>query len=168
MTSDRCLTLFRHTSMLCAALAFSLGTASAQISTPPDSSNSTVASSSESSSNFLQLDDAGMPGSAALPAAPSPDGSGGGQYDNKSHGGRWRRSHESFDLRGGRRIQCPDQRFLALHHVGLEFHGGRRLPLRQASRTQFGVPVHSQQVARSDHRPGRSNRRLRSHLVIHA
>ncbi|MGA7243264.1 MAG: outer membrane beta-barrel protein [Terracidiphilus sp.] len=87
MTSDRCLTLFRHTSMLCAALALSLGTASAQISTPPDSSNSTVASSSESSSNFLQLDDAGMPGSAALPAAPSPDGSGAGQYDNKSHGG---------------------------------------------------------------------------------
>ena len=35
MTSDRGLTLFRHTTLLCAALAFSLGSASAQIATTP-------------------------------------------------------------------------------------------------------------------------------------
>ncbi len=103
MTSDRCLTLFRHTTLLCAALALSLGSASAQVSTTPDSSNSVAASSSESSSNALQLDDAGMPGSAALPASPAANGSGGGQYDNKSHGGGGGgiMSHMTYEAGGG-------------------------------------------------------------------
>ncbi len=62
MTPDRGLALFRHTTLLCAALAFSLGSASAQIATPPDSSNSLTSPSAESSSNALQLaDDAGAP-----------------------------------------------------------------------------------------------------------
>jgi hypothetical protein len=103
MTSDRCLTLFRHTTLLCAALALSFGSASAQISTTPDSSNPVAGSSSESSSNALQLDDAGMPGSAALPASPAANGSGGGQYDNKSHGGGGGGiiSHITYEAGGG-------------------------------------------------------------------
>ena len=110
MNFVRCETFLKHTTLLCAALALSLGTASAQISTAPDSSSSTAVSSSESSSNTLQLADdtgtpaSGMPGLDALPAAPSPSGSGGGQYDNRG-GGRGGsndiRSHLTYEVGGG-------------------------------------------------------------------
>jgi Outer membrane protein beta-barrel domain len=104
MTSDRGLTLFRHTTLLCAALAISLGSASAQIATTPDSSISVTAPSAESSSNTLQfVDDDGSPGSAALPGAPASNGSGGGQYDNRSHGGGGGgiMSHLTYAVGGG-------------------------------------------------------------------
>ncbi len=109
MTSDRCLTLFRHTTLLCAALALSLGSASAQITTTPDSSSSVFTPSAESSSNALQpandagAPGAGMPDSAALPAAPGAGGSG-GQYDNRSHGGGGGNgfmSHMTYEVGGG-------------------------------------------------------------------
>jgi len=109
MTSDRRLALFRHTPLLCAALAFSLGSANAQITTTPDSSSSVTAPSAESSSNPLQLANdggapgAGMPDSAALPAAPAAGGSG-GQYDNRSHGGGGGNgflSHMTYEAGGG-------------------------------------------------------------------
>jgi hypothetical protein len=111
MTSVRCLTFLKHATLLCAAFAFSIGFASAQISTAPDSSSSTAVSSSESSSNAFQLADEaggpsnGMPGLAALPAAPEPHGSGGGQYDNRSRGGGGGtggiRSHLTYEVGGG-------------------------------------------------------------------
>jgi Outer membrane protein beta-barrel domain len=104
MTSDRGLTLFRHTTLLCAALAFSLGSASAQIATTSDSSISGAAPSAESSSNTLQfVDDDGSSGSAALPGAPASNGSGGGQYDNRSHGGGGGgiMSHLTYAVGGG-------------------------------------------------------------------
>ncbi|HMG87365.1 MAG TPA: porin family protein [Terracidiphilus sp.] len=111
MTSVRILSLLKHTTLLCAAFAFSLGSASAQISTAPDSSSSTSVPSSESSSSTLQLvDDAGgpgngIPGLAALPAAAAPNGSGGGQYDNRGgHGGGGAggiRSHLTYEVGGG-------------------------------------------------------------------
>ena len=103
MTSVRCLSLVRHTTLLCAALAFSFGSASAQIATTPDTSSSVAASSTESSSTALQLaDDA--PDEAALPAAPVTGGSGGGQYDNRSRGGGGSggvRSHLTYEFGGG-------------------------------------------------------------------
>ncbi|MGA8088574.1 MAG: outer membrane beta-barrel protein [Terracidiphilus sp.] len=117
MNSVRCLTFLKHTTLLCAALAFSLGSASAQISTAPDSSSSTALLSSESSSNTLQLaDDAGapndgMPGLAALPAAPAPKGSGGGQYDNRGGGGGGAsgiRSHLTYEVGGGLNAPTTD------------------------------------------------------------
>lgn len=108
MTLDRGLTLFRHTTLLCTALALSLGSASAQVATTPDSSSSVVAASAESSSNALQLvDDASGPvadasSSAALPGAPASNGSGGGQYDNRSHGGGGGiMSHLTYAVGGG-------------------------------------------------------------------
>ena len=106
MTSVRCLTLFRHTTLLCAVLALSLGSAGAQVATTPDFSSSIAAPSAESSSNSLQLADdagAGMPGLAALPAAPGASGSG-GQYDNRSHGGGGGNgilSHMTYEVGGG-------------------------------------------------------------------
>ena len=93
--------------LLCAALVLSLGSASAQISAAPDHSSATAVPSSESSSNALQLtDDSGAPVSgtpdlAALPAAPN--GSGGGQYDNRSRGGGGSgvMSHMTYEVGGG-------------------------------------------------------------------
>jgi len=111
MNSVRILSLLKHTTLLCAAFAFSIGFASAQISTAPDSSSATAVPSFESSSNTLRLADdggaplAGMPGLAALPSAPEPKGSGGGQYDNR--GGRGGggaggiRSHLTYEVGGG-------------------------------------------------------------------
>jgi hypothetical protein len=110
MTSVRVLSHLKHTALLCAAFAFSLGTANAQSSTAPDSSSSTAVSSSESSSNTLQLADEGgtpsngMSGLAALPGDPAPNGSGGGQYDNRSHGGGGGNgimSHMTYEFGGG-------------------------------------------------------------------
>jgi len=117
MNSVRCVTFLKHTTLLCAALALSLGSASAQISTVPNSSSSTGVSSSESSSNALQLADdggapvSGMSGSDALPAAPSPHGSGGGQYDNKGvrgGGASGIRSHLTYEVGGGLNAPTSD------------------------------------------------------------
>src|ERR1700723_352568 len=83
MISLRCQSVARHTVLLCTALVLSLGYASAQQRSAPDSSASATISSTESSSNALQLDDASVPDLAALPAAPKPDGARGGQYDNR-------------------------------------------------------------------------------------
>jgi hypothetical protein len=107
MTSDRGLTLFRHTTLLCAALALSLGSASAQIATPPEPSNSVAAPSMESSSNALEFAD-GMPAAggmdlSALPKGSAASGLGGGQYDNRSPtgGGGGIMSHLTYAVGGG-------------------------------------------------------------------
>jgi len=98
------MSLIGHTTLLCAALAFSVCTAGAQNTTAPDSPSSTAVPTTESSSNTLLLaDDGGVPILNALPAAPDPKG-GGGQYDNKSHGGGgggsiW--SHVTYEAGGG-------------------------------------------------------------------
>ncbi len=104
MISVRCLSLAGRTILLSAAFAFSLDSASAQVSTAPDSLNSVVVPTADSSSNAPQLaDDASMPSSAAFPAAPGANGSGGGQYDNKSHGGGGGgfMSHMTYEAGGG-------------------------------------------------------------------
>lgn len=115
MKSVRCMSIMRHTTLLCAALAFSLGSASAQNSTTSASSGSSAVNSTEWSSSTLQLaDDAGVPGMDALPAAPDPKGGGGGgQYDNRSHGGG-----------GGGRI---------MSHLTYEFGGGFNAPSSDSS-----------------------------------
>jgi hypothetical protein len=73
--------------------------ASAQNTTTPNATTAT-----ESSSNTLQLaDEDGTPGLDALPGAPDPKG-GGGQYDNRSHGGGGGRgilSHMTYEFGGG-------------------------------------------------------------------
>jgi hypothetical protein len=103
MASICCRSRIGFTALLCAAISFSVCTASAQKTTTSDFSSSTAISSTESSSNSLQLaDDAGMPGMSALPAAPDPKG-GGGQYDNRSHGGGGGgiMSHLTYEVGGG-------------------------------------------------------------------
>ena len=105
MISVRCLSLPGRSTLLGAALALSLGSASAQISTTPDSSSSVAAPSGESSSNTLRLtDDSGMPASTAVPSDPGANGSGGGQYDNRSRGGGGGggiMSHMTYEVGGG-------------------------------------------------------------------
>ena len=90
MTSVRCLSLMGHTAMLCGALAFALGSASAQAVSAADGSaaysSSNAASSTDPNSNTVEIADAN-PGDAALPSAPSAAGSGSGQYDNRSRPG---------------------------------------------------------------------------------
>jgi len=102
MTSVRCLSLFRHTTLLCAALAFSLGSASAQIAST-DNLHSVADSSTESSSNAPALVEDGALDIGSLPAAPASGGSGGGQYDNRSHGGGGGgiMSHLTYEVGGG-------------------------------------------------------------------
>ncbi|WP_348264222.1 porin family protein [Telmatobacter sp. DSM 110680] len=105
MISVRYTTLAGRTALLCAGLAFSLGSASAQLSMTPESSSAVSAPAAESSSNALQLGaDTDMPDLSALPAAPSPNGAGGGQYDNRSRGGGGGggiRSHLTYEVGGG-------------------------------------------------------------------
>lgn len=110
MTSVRAMSLFGHTTLLCAALAFSVCTASAQNTTASDPSISTAVSNTYSSSNPLQLDEeAGAPGMNALPAAPDPKG-GAGQYDNRSHGGGGGgiMSHMTYEFGGGANAPTGD------------------------------------------------------------
>jgi hypothetical protein len=98
--------------MFCAALAFSLGSASAQVIATSDSSNSSTAvSSTESSSNALQLSEDGMPELASLTSDPASGGaSGGGQYDNKSphYGSGGFVSHLTYEVGGGFNAPTPD------------------------------------------------------------
>ena len=105
MISIRRFPLAGTTTVMFAALPLLLGSASAQVSTIPDSSSSVAGSSTESSSNALQLaDDTGMPTVTALPADPAENGSGGGQYDNRSHsggGGGRIVSHLTYEVGGG-------------------------------------------------------------------
>ena len=103
MTSVRCLSLIRHTAMLCAAFALALGSASAQaVSAADDSasySSSNAGSLTELSSNTLQPAEGRSLADAALPAAPSAAG----QYDNRSRGGGIGgvRSHLTYEVGGG-------------------------------------------------------------------
>jgi len=94
--------------MLCGALAFALGSASAQAVSAADGSapysSSNAASSMESSSNTFEVTDTNL-GDAALPSAPSAAGSGSGQYDNRSRaragGSGGLRSHLTYEVGGG-------------------------------------------------------------------
>jgi len=105
MISVRCLSLMGRAAMACGALAFALGSASAQaVSGADDSaaySSSNSASPTESSS--LEATDVTHLGDAALPAAPSAGGSS-GQYDNRSRPGggpSGLRSHLTYEVGGG-------------------------------------------------------------------
>jgi len=104
MTSFRCLSLMGRTAMVCGALAFALGSASAQAVSAADSaafSISTAAASSTVSSSNDGADVAHL-ADAALPAAPS--ASGGGQYDNRARPGGGMtglRSHLTYEVGGG-------------------------------------------------------------------
>jgi len=104
MVSVRCTTFAGRTALLFAALGFSLCSASAQLSTTPDSSSAVAAVASDSSSNALQLSEStGMP-DLALPAAPGANGAGGGQYDNRPTYGSGRSglmSHMAYEVGGG-------------------------------------------------------------------
>lgn len=108
MTSVRCLSLVRHTVLLCAAAAFALGSASAQAVSAADESaaysSSNEVSATESSSNALNFADEARFTDAALPGVPAPSRSGGGQYDNRpSRGGGMggMRSHLTYEVGGG-------------------------------------------------------------------
>jgi len=111
MISVRGLSLFRPIAAFGAALAFSLGSASAQVITFSDSSNSSTAvSSTDSSSNTLQLSEDGMPELGALPSDSSSGATGGAQYDNKSprYGSGGIVSHLTFEVGGGFNAPTPD------------------------------------------------------------
>lgn len=100
MTSERCLSLVRHTALVCTALAFSLSSASAQISATTAYSSSLSGPSADSSTIS---DNAGDLGMDALPSAPAPKG-GAGQYDNRSRGGGGGggiMSHITYEFGGG-------------------------------------------------------------------
>ena len=105
MTSVRCLSVLRYTTVLCAGLLFSFGTANAQVTSNPEYSSSNATSPAESSSNPVQLaDNAGMLELNALPAAPDPKGGAAGQYDNRSRGGGGGggiKSHLTYEVGGG-------------------------------------------------------------------
>src|SRR6516164_9412657 len=111
MTSVRGLSIFRPMTLFYAALALSVCSASAQVTTSSDShDSSTAVSSTESSSNALQLAEDGMPELASLPADPAAGASGGGQYDNKSGGYNSGGivSHLTFEVGGGFNAPTPD------------------------------------------------------------
>jgi hypothetical protein len=104
MTPVRCLSLMRHTALLCATFAFALGSASAQkISTADDSnsySSSNATLSADASSSLFADNTAGA--DLGLPAAPSAAAA--GQYDNRSRGGgggSGLRSHLTYEVGGG-------------------------------------------------------------------
>jgi hypothetical protein len=130
MISVRYTTYAGRTALLCAALAFSLGSARAQISTTPDFSSATPASSADSSSNSLRIStDTGMPDSAALPPSPAANGAGGGQYDNKSHGGGGGTgimSHMTYEVGGGMNAPTNDSSPYITWGVNLTVGGGYR------------------------------------------
>lgn len=145
MTSDRCLGLFRHTTLLCAALAFSFGSASAQISTTSDSPSSVGASPTESSSNALQLaDDAGTPDLAALPATPAANGSSGGQYDNRSRGGGIGGivSHLTYEAGGGFNAPTSDSSPYITWGYNFNLGGGYRFNKNLALNLEYQF-IHS-------------------------
>ena len=99
MNSARYVSLVRNTTLLCGALALAISTASAQHATEPDSasSTSTVTYSSSNAENAV------TPDFAALASSPA-EGSGGGQYDNRTRGGGGTsgfRDHLAFEVGGG-------------------------------------------------------------------
>ena len=103
MISVRCLTLMGRTAMVCGALAFALGSASAQAVSTNDDSAGYSSSNAATESSVIAAADVAHLGDAALPAAPSPAGSGSGQYDNRSRpgGGGGLRSHLTYEVGGG-------------------------------------------------------------------
>lgn len=99
MSSLRSLSLLRHASLLSAAVAFAIGSASAQVVASHDPSPS----STESSSTAQPFDEASA-NPAGLPAAPSPSSSAAGQ-ENGGYGHGYHdhsmRSHLTFEAGGG-------------------------------------------------------------------
>ena len=104
MTSVRFMSVLRHMTLLCSALAFSVCAASAQNTTVSDNSSSTSGSAGAWSSSALQpAEEAATAELNALPAAPEPKG-GAGQYDNRSRrggGGGGVMSHMTYEVGGG-------------------------------------------------------------------
>lgn len=103
MTPVRCLSLMRHTALLCATFAFALGSASAQHISTADNSDSYSSSNAASSANSSSsLADDSAPADLGLPSAPAAAGA--GQYDNRSRGGGGGdglRSHLTYEVGGG-------------------------------------------------------------------
>jgi hypothetical protein len=106
MSFLRSLSLMRHVSLLSAAVALSLGSASAQVAPFHNSSDEPAASSSESSSStgILGADNGSSSSSDALPADPAPSGSASGQesggYGHNYHSHSLT-SHLAFEAGGG-------------------------------------------------------------------
>lgn len=102
MNSVRSTSLIGIMTLFCAALAFSVCPASAQM-TVADNSNSASASAAGWSSSTLQPAEE-VRTADALPASPDPKGGAAGQYDNRSHrggGGGGIMSHMTYEVGGG-------------------------------------------------------------------
>jgi hypothetical protein len=91
----------RHTTLLCAALALCVSTANAQFATSHDSSSAASSATESSSSTLKVADDGTITDTAGLTGKSGAEGSG-GQYDNKSSGGRGGiLSHLTYEAGGG-------------------------------------------------------------------
>jgi len=89
--------------LLTGAFALALGSASAQ-HVPSTDDSATFSSSNAVSATYSSSNAAPDLADAALPPAPSPAASGGGQYDNRSRaggGGSGLRSHLTYEVGGG-------------------------------------------------------------------
>ncbi len=84
------------------AVFVAVGTASAQFASSPNSSRSDTVSATESSSNDYQPVTDASASDAAEPAAPTPSGAAGGQYDNTGGGSsNGLKSRLAFEAGGG-------------------------------------------------------------------
>ena len=103
MTSVRCLSLMGRTALITGAFALAFGSASAQHVSATDDS-AAYSSSNADSPTYSSSNPAPDLTETALPSAPSPAASGGGQYDNRSRGGgggAGLRSHLTYEVGGG-------------------------------------------------------------------
>jgi hypothetical protein len=94
MHSPRSILFLRHVSVLTAAVALATGTARAQLAHSTDSETASVSATESSSAAGPTLAVDGGEGSAALPSAPAPRGSGAGQ--NGGYGENGGNGHRNF------------------------------------------------------------------------
>ena len=129
MSSLRLLPLLRLVSLSVFAVLFASSTANAQSSTPFKPATSFGFSSTESSSSTFAFVDGSPITSWALPAAPAPRGSGGGQYSDKHGYMSW--SHLAFEAGGGFSAPVGNDRPYITYggnfNVGAGLHFSRRL-----------------------------------------
>lgn len=101
MTSVRYVSLIGRAALLTGAFALAFGSASAQHVSAADDS-AAHASSNANSASYSSSNPTPELADPAMPAAPSPAASGGGQYDNRSRGGGGGvRSHLTYEVGGG-------------------------------------------------------------------
>jgi len=106
MSSPCSMPLLRHASFLFVAAALAVGSACAQQAPHQPSSTSFIAESSSSAAPFLAEDPSAE--GAALPAAPAPAGSGGGQERGGGYGHRSYFSHLTYEAGGGANAPTSD------------------------------------------------------------